>query len=50
MLQFILGVIFGGFVTFLVVAIISINKTDEEYMQPKLNPTNKELGEDDAAK
>lgn len=50
MLQFILGVIFGGFVTFVVVAIISINKTDDEYMQPKPNCANKELGEDDAEK
>ena len=48
MLNFILCAIFGGFVTFFVVAIISINKTDEERMQPEPTPVSKENGDKDA--
>ena len=50
MLNFILGAVFGGFVTFVVVAIISINKTDEERMYPKPTPVSKETGDSDAGK
>ena len=50
MLNFFLGAIFGGFVTFVVVAIISINKPDEECMQPKTTPVSKENGDKDAGK
>lgn len=46
MLQFVLGAIFGGFIAFVVIAIVSINKADEEHMQP--TPTSKETGEKDA--
>ena len=50
MLEFILGTLFGGFITFVVIAIISINKTDEEPMQPKPTPVSKENGDSDAGK
>jgi len=46
MLQFILGTLFGVFVTFIVVAIVSINKTDDENNILQLH--NGEIGESDA--
>ena len=46
MLQFILGTLFGGFVTFIVVAVVSINKTNDEKNIP--HPREEEIGESDA--
>lgn len=46
MLQFILGTLFGGFVTFVIIAIVSINKTDDEKNIPQ--PRSTETGDNDA--
>lgn len=46
MLPFILGTLFGGFVTFIIIAIISINKTDDEMNIPQ--PRSEETGDSDA--
>jgi hypothetical protein len=50
MLAFILGFLLGGIVSFLAVAICSINKTDEECLQPKPTSVSKENGDSDAGK
>ena len=42
MLNFILGTLFGGFVTFIVLAVVSINKTDDEQNIPQPRPLNNE--------
>ena len=50
MLQFILGAIVGGFVTFLVMAVLSIIKTDAEEMSTTSTPSANKTGENDATK
>lgn len=46
MLQFILGVIIGGIVGFLVFAVLSINDSEREETQPTLE--SREIGDRDA--
>lgn len=50
MLNFFLGAIFGGFVTFFVVVMISINRTDEERMQQNNTSVNQKNGDRDDGK
>ena len=44
MLAFVLGTLVGGFVAFVVMAIVSINKTDDETTAPQ--PHNTQTGGD----
>lgn len=46
MLKFILGVIVGGIVGFLVCAVLSINSAEKESSQP--TPVKTEIGDSDA--
>lgn len=46
MLKFILGVIVGGIVGFLVCAVLSINSAEKESLQ--LTPVKTEIGDSDA--
>lgn len=46
MLQFIIGVIIGGIVGFLVCAVLSINNAEQESRQP--TPRARKIGDSDA--
>ena len=46
MLKFILGVLVGGIVGFLVSAVLSINNSERDEAQP--TPVSKEIGDSDA--
>lgn len=45
MLEFILGVLLGSFITFVILVIFKISKTDEAFIPQKPNPDDKETGD-----
>ena len=48
MLKFLIGVVVGGIIGFLVCAVLSINNAEKESKQP--TPVSKETGDSDAGK